>query len=753
MSFRALMLVLSSALALASLPLRSAEASSQLKTIPHLTTPETGRVIVKYRSGASVLSSSGSRSLSTSSNGKAQVTTLRTASALGQKTGLTLSDGRTLGDRTQVLKGTGLTSQVLADRLSKNSDVEWAVVDGRRFASYTPDDPLYPNGLSSSVNSLTVGQWYLRSSSSTLVSAIDATTAWDTTQGSSSVVVAVLDTGITDHSDLNDKILSGYDFISDSEVANDGDGRDSDPSDPGDWITSSEDASGTFVDCGESDSTWHGTMVSGVVGASTNNSVGIAGVAPNVKILPVRVLGKCGGYDSDIIAGMKWAAGISVSGITDNSNPAKVINLSLGGTGSCSTAYTEAISAVTAEGASVVVAAGNEYGAVTTPANCSGVIAVASVSHAGTKAWYSSYGTAVTISAPGGDCGSTFYGGASGCTYGILTTTNAGTTSPTTESYTNASNYAIGTSFAAPVVSGVAALMYSQNSNLTPAKVKSLLQSTATTFPTSGAVMSNNASTCSASASEAYECYCTTTTCGAGMLNAAAAVAAADTATVPTAAITASATTVLPSSSVTLDGSGSTAEGSATIASYAWSVTSGVTLADFSGSTTSSTATLVAGSTAGTVTVSLKVTDSNGETNTTTQSIRIVTGAPTVSFTVSDSSPDVGDTVTLDGSASAAQGSATIASYQWAITDGSSHASFSGSTTGSTAALTTSSKGTVKVSLTVTDSDGFSTTSTQSIKVGGSSGGGGGAWSPLWGAVLLAWGWLLGRRPRRQQQV
>lgn len=739
------MLVLSSALALASWPLRTAEASSQLNTIPHLTTPETGRVIVKYRSSATVLSSSGARSMSASSSGKAQVTTLRTATALGKRTGLTLSDGRTLGARTQVLKASGLTSQVLATTLAKDSDVEWAVVDGRRFPSYTPNDPLYPNGLSSSTNSLTVGQWYLRAASGTLVSAIDATDAWDTTLGSSSVVVAVLDTGITDHSDLNDKVLTGYDFISDSEVANDGDGRDGDPSDPGDWITASEDASGTFSGCGESDSTWHGTMVSGIIGASTNNSTGVAGVAPNVKILPVRVLGKCGGYDSDIIAGMQWAAGLSVSGVTDNSYPAKVLNLSLGGTGTCSTAYTDAIADVVAQGATVVVAAGNEYGAVTTPANCSGVIAVASVSHAGTKAWYSSYGTAVAIAAPGGDCGSTFYGGSSGCTYGILTTTNAGTTSPTTESYTSASNDAIGTSFAAPMVSGVAALMYSQKSSLTSTKIKSLLQSSATTFPTSGAVLSGTAGTCSANASEAYECYCTTSTCGAGMLNAAAAVAAVDTSTEPTAAISASATTVLPSATVTLDASSSTAEGSATIASYAWSVTSGVTLADFSGSTTSSTAKLVTGSTAGTVTVSLTVTDSNGETNTTTQAIRIVTGAPTVSISVSDSSPAVGDTVTLNGSGSAAQGSATIASYQWAITDGSSHASLSGSTTGSTATLVTSSKGSVKVSLTVTDSDGFSTTATQTIKVGGSGGGGGGAWSPLWGLILLAWGWLLGR--------
>src|SRR5690606_31257016 len=145
------------------------------------------------------------------------------------------------------------------------------------------------------------------------------------------VVVAVLDTGITRHGDLDANVLPGYDFISDAGKANDGDGRDNDPSDPGDWVTLNQCPGGNRAE----NSSWHGTHVAGTIAAVTNNAKGVAGTAFGARILPVRVLGTCGGYDSDIADAIVWAAGGSVSGVPTNANPAEVINLSLGGGGAC----------------------------------------------------------------------------------------------------------------------------------------------------------------------------------------------------------------------------------------------------------------------------------------------------------------------------------------------------------------------------------------------------------------------------------
>lgn len=582
---------------------------------------DTGRVIVKYRSNASVLSSG--RATVQSASGT--TTGVQAASQMSARLGIQLSDGRAITANMQVLKSSSLGSAALAKKLAQDSDVEWAVVDGRRFITSTtsPSDPLYPDNLSSSVNSLTAGQWYLRAPTSTYVSAINGPGAWAQATGSN-VVVAVLDTGIRpDHPDLSGKIVAGYDFISDSDVANDGDGRDSDPTDPGDWISDADAATSTFSGCTVENSSWHGTLVSGIIGATSDNSLGMASVAPSVSILPVRVMGKCGGYDSDIIAGMRWAAGLSVSGVTTNTHPAKVLNMSLGATGSCSAAYQEAVSDVIAAGAVIVAAAGNESVEAGSPANCSGVIAVGAVRHVGTKAGYSSLGSAVSISAPGGNCGSGTL-----CAYAILSTTNDGTTTAGNNTYSDASNYAIGTSFAAPMVSGTAALMFSLDSSLTPAAVKSLLQSSARTFPTSGG--SAGIGTCQApsGSTEQTECYCTTSTCGAGMLDASAALAAVTALKSPTASFTLSASSVTAGTSVTLDGSASSGQNGASIASYSWAITSGSSLASFSGSTTGSTATLVT-SAAGSVTVTLTVTDSQGLSSSTAQTLTITSASTT----------------------------------------------------------------------------------------------------------------------------
>jgi serine protease len=710
----------------------------------------TGRVIVKYRSNAAVLSESTSTSTKSiqqagSSSGP------QLAGAMGKRLGLSLSDGRALGARSQVLQTSGMSSQRLAERLASDSDVEWAVVDSRRFATTAPNDPLYADNQSSTTP--VAGQWYLRATTSTIKSSIDIETAWAVTQGNSNLVVAVLDTGVVKtHPDLSSKLLSGYDFVSDTSAANDGGGRDSDPSDPGDWITTAEDASGTFEDCGVSNSSWHGTRTASLVGASTNNGVGMAGVAPNVMVLPVRVLGKCGGYDSDIVAAMRWAGGLSVPGVTTNTNPARVINLSLGGTGTCSRLYEEAITELTAANVVVVAAAGNEGLAVGVPANCSGVVAVAGVRHSGTKVGYSNLGSEVVVSAPAGNC----VNSTGTCIYPIITAGDSGTTSPVGANYSNGSNYSVGTSFSTPLVAGTVALMLSANSSLTPGEVISLLKSSARTFPSTGA--DSGVASCQAPSGTAQdsECYCTTSTCGAGLLDAGAAVSAALKQGVPTAVVSSSATLVLAGETVTLSGSGSTAISGRSVASYLWEISSGSGFASFSTAANLSSVSLLAAA-EGTVTVKLTVTDSAGQSASQSSSFRVAAGLPSASFTLSSSTPVVGDSVTLNGAASAAQGSASIGSYLWEVIDGSSRAGISGSATGSSATLLTSAAGSVTVRLTVTDSNGYSASNSQTLTVTAASttsselttsatgstatssgGGGGGVLSPLWALALLA---------------
>ena len=285
-----------------------------------------------------------------------------------------------------------------------------------------------------------------------------ATQAWDITSGAGTVV-AVLDTGITSHTDLNANVLPGYDFIIDTAVSNDGNGRDSDASDPGDWTTGQ---------CGTaSNSSWHGTHVAGTIAAVTNNAKGVAGMAYNAKIVPVRVLGTCGGYDSDIADAMIWASGGTVSGVPANANPAEVINLSLGGSGACGATSQAAINSAVSRGTTLVIAAGNDNANVSgsSPANCLNVVAVGATTSTGARSSFSNYGVGVDVAAPGST---------------IMSTMNAGTTSPGAESYVNYS----GTSMATPHVAGIVALMQAvATTPKTPAEIESLLKSTARAFP------------------------------------------------------------------------------------------------------------------------------------------------------------------------------------------------------------------------------------------------------------------------------
>lgn len=637
------------------------------------------------------------------------------AAELAARHGLGLRDGRMIDARSQVVWGDRtLTSAALAARLARDTDVEYAVPDERRHALALPNDPLLP---ASSSATLAAGQWYLRAADATLVSAINAVGAWSVTTGSSSLVVADVDTGVLfNHPDLTAKLLAGYDFVSSTTTAGDGGGRDADATDPGDWTTASQCGSGQAA----TNSSWHGTQTASIIGAQTNNGVGMASVGYDVKILPVRVLGKCGGTDSDIIAGMLWAAGLS-SVPTANPNPAKVINLSLGGSGSCGAAYQDAINQLVAAGVTIVVAAGNEEGlAVGVPANCAGVIAVAGLRHTGTKVGFSSIGPEVAIAAPGGNCVNT----TGSCLYPILTATNSGTTTASSTGYTysNSSNYSVGTSFATPMVAGAAALMLSVNPSLKPAQIKSLLQTTARAFPTQPA--GSSLPVCHAPTTSVQdECYCTTSTCGAGMLDVGAAVSAATNAATPTASIAASATAVAAGSSVTLDGSGSTAPGTRTITGWQWTITSGTAIAGFTGSTNAATAVLKT-SGVGSVTVQLTVTDSAGQQATQSQAITVTApAAPTAAIVASATAVAAGTPVSFDGSGSKAASGLGIASYQWSVAPAagspSGLASFTSATNAATATVATlgSGSGSFVVTLTVTDSLGQASSTNATVTV------------------------------------
>jgi serine protease len=431
-------------------------------------------------------------------------------------------------------------------------------------------------------------------------------------------------------------------------------------------------------------------------------------------LLPVRVLGKCGGYDSDIQAAMLWSAGLSSDPVV-NPHPAQVINLSLGSTGSCGPDYQSIMSQLVAARVTVVVAAGNETGlAVNTPANCPGVIAVAGLRHAGTKVGYSSIGPEVAIAAPAGNCVNTASG--SPCLYSLLTTNNAGTNSPGANGYSDSYTITVGTSFAAPLVAGTAALMLSVDPTLTSAQVKTALQATARTFPTNGGTDAAVQACKAPSNTEQLECYCTTKTCGVGMMDAGAAVARVQAPLVlPTAVIALATAAAAVGDSVTLNGSASTAAAGRTIAGFQWAIASGAGLASFTGATDGSSVTL-ATTAAGTVVISLTVTDSAGGTRTATQSINIA-AAPVASIAPANVNVTVGATVALNGSGSSAATGRSIVAYQWTLISGSAIAAFSGATNSSSATLVTSAAGTVVVSLTVTDSAGAVRSATQAINV------------------------------------
>ena len=301
------------------------------------------------------------------------------------------------------------------------------------------------------------------------VGGINTLPVWEQGISGNGTIVAVIDTGYRPHIDLTPNLLPGYDMIADTFTGNDGDGRDNDASDPGDYV-----AAGECDTTSNINSSWHGTHVAGTVAAVMNNQTGIAGVAYNAKVQPVRVLGKCGGYTSDIADGILWASGHEVAGVPVNPNPARVLNLSLGGDGNCSYTLQRAIDRAVANNSVVIAAAGNSGSdaGLFNPANCNNVISVAATSRMGGKAFYTNTGAVVDVAAPGGAMQSSPYDG-------ILSALNTGSTTPAADTY----SFAQGTSMAAPHVAGVAALMLSANPELTPAEIETIIKDSARPFP------------------------------------------------------------------------------------------------------------------------------------------------------------------------------------------------------------------------------------------------------------------------------
>ncbi|HRQ55804.1 MAG TPA: S8 family peptidase [Azoarcus taiwanensis] len=412
-----------------------------------------------------------------------------------------------------IVSAEGMSAEALAEQLQAQPGVVFASPDRRKQIRTVPNDPLFDS------------QWALRNIEAAAIAAVDA---WPSTTGSSEVVIAVLDTGVRfEHEDLVDRLLPGYDFISDPRSAGDGTGRDTDASDEGDFLTAQDLQDSFFFGCGDgpqgnlpTTSSWHGTRVSGIVAATGNNSRGIAGVSWAARLLPVRALGKCGGFDSDIIPAMRWAGGLPVPGVPDNPHPARIINMSLGGPGQCSAAYASTVAELRAAGVLVIAAAGNGVEMVEEPGNCPGVFTVGGLRHTGSKVGFSSFGPEVDIAAPAGNCVNTGFG--EPCLFQIGTTINLGSTTPTTDGYSTTQNPTIGTSFAAPLASGVAALMLSLHPQLQPEALADRMRASARPFPTEPGLPF-----CPEFVMASGQCNCTTGSCGAGMLDAGGAVALA----------------------------------------------------------------------------------------------------------------------------------------------------------------------------------------------------------------------------------
>ncbi len=453
------------------------------------------RFVVQYRDGT--------REKADRSAGVAAFSRALDRSGLAKRRAANASHVRTLANGQQLIRLSRSLDRVEADALLRQIKADPNVVSVRpdrlrqiaRSAArlpgvqpaYIPNDP-----------SFLEYQWHMLAPDGTDTydggpnrGGANVPAAWDLADGNG-ITIAVLDTGITEHPDVNTSLAdAGYDFISDAFVS----GRATDDRVPGGWDLGDWTIGYPGAEtCQQRNSSWHGTHVASTAGAQlTDNGIGMTGVAYNANILPIRVLGHCGGYDTDISDAIVWAAGGEVEGMPLNENPAQVINLSLGGSGACTDYEADAIAQANALGAVVVVAAGNQNANTSgySPGNCPGVITVASNGVTSRRAYYSNYGDGIEISAPGGGVYANDGSGGTQIFDGFVwQARNPSTTTPTPLAEINpATAYggSAGTSQAAPHVAGVVALMQGARLDaglplLTPAEVLDILQDTATPF-------------------------------------------------------------------------------------------------------------------------------------------------------------------------------------------------------------------------------------------------------------------------------
>ncbi len=629
--------VVASMYVLLAVPGVQAQSAAPVKTLlpaPGSPRPIT-QLIVKFRDGGAAGSSDSKTTMS-----------VDRIAALSKSAGDKLEYKRPMALGAHVLALSRATTRdgarAIAQRLmAGDPTIEYAVPDEIKRPLYRPNDP-YFQGLIQLARGARQGQWNLMAptdsytyvapdtTASTAIAPLGGAnliTAWDTTRGDG-IVIGVVDTGIVSHAEVNGGLVSGapstsgYDFVKDTDTAGDGDGRDADPGDPGDFTTAGQCAPGDAAE----DSSWHGTFIAGLLTATTDNAIGIAAVAPNARVLVARALGRCGGLTSDIVDAMTWAAGLPVPNVPANAHPARVVNLSLGGTiaandkpDACSAPEQAAVSALRAANVVVVAATGNDGATIiASPGNCTGVIAVTGHSVEGDNAYYANVGNSgttpvtntTTISAPGGGCGNQSYDGSqpsgstclatgiSGANQYVISTINKGTTTPVT---TNGDTYAgyAGTSMATPHVAGIAALLLSNNPTLPPDTVAELMTTTARPFPANT--------------------YCQRVAmpgqpnpCGAGMVDASAAMTEL-LARKPLVTVS-DAQTVTGGKTATVSGTGSVTANThvtpTTALSYSWTQASGpaVTLEG----ATAATATFSAPKDGGTVVLVLTVKDGNG---------------------------------------------------------------------------------------------------------------------------------------------
>lgn len=426
-----------------------------------------------------------------------------------------------------------------AARLRQDPDVEWVVVNAiERMASTTAvlpvNDPSYGS------------QTWLGERVAGRAGVGNFPAAWRAVaspRATAPVNVAVLDTGILyPPNELTGRIAPGYDFIAELQYSRDGNGRDPDPTDEGDWMDDATRAANPLLfpeRCLNANSSWHGTAIATMLAANTNNDAFGAGIlAPfsDVRVLPIRVGGVCGADRVDILDGMLWAAGIEFQGSPTRNpvqNRAKVISLSFGGSEACTenTGYPRVIRQLRDAGVLLVASAGNGtdtgIGAATPtiPANCPGVLAVTALNRQGSKATYANFvrtgdglwGLAVAA----GDVGTN----EQALDDGVLTVLNAGAKEPLP---TFEMGNVYGTSFAAPQAAAVAAMVWSLDPSLSLQQVLSILVKSARPWDAvDSELTASGLPQCSTNPARRGACRCTEFTCGSGVLDAAVAVGAA----------------------------------------------------------------------------------------------------------------------------------------------------------------------------------------------------------------------------------